>query len=263
MRYEPDRRYIASIYPGRLGDIYRDYGPSRECSGPNAIRRSCYHLEPVARGTKPYVIEVMDCFQNIQDFVRTQGHGNKGKAYQAAPVPVEEIIADILLQWTGGLFNVPPGAKPGIIEIFPTKADLNLCESKGRNAVTGRLNMMPVPAMAELNEMMTMQTAYFEFFFNEGEKIQRGDTEARELWKYITEPMRLAAEWLNRPRPWSNPSMRSEDVPCPWCRTLIDPLSIVCAHCGRQVTAAPAHLAALDGSVEGVEAGTESVDVQP
>ncbi len=244
--YTPDIRYIASIYPagsgsqiqlGQLPDVRRAYGPTRENDGPTAQRSTLFHLEPVPkRGADAFILPVYDSFELVLDVMQINP-AIKEKPRAMRPVPCEQIVADLLAQWTGGMYHVPPGATPGIMEIHPS-------ESMIKNAAKGTEKIKP--SVDELREMVTRQTLYFQFFFNEAEKLSRGDKTASDLWKDITPVMRLASKWLGMERIWSDPEMLSQAEPCPWCQKLIPKAAIVCGECGRQVRATPAALADLE-----------------
>jgi hypothetical protein len=208
-RYEADCCFIASIYPGKLEPIRRHYGPSRESQGIKAIRSTLFELKPVPRGGEPFVFPVWDSFQNIVVV------GQKER--QPKPVPVQEIVDDVLARWTGGLHNVPTGAKPGIIQIAGSK-----------------------PTRAEHEEMKQVQTIYFEFHFNKGEELHR-----QNKWDDITEVMRLGANWLGRDALWANPAIAMESGPCPLCTRIIPNAAIFCPECKQQIKAMPAELAAM------------------
>lgn len=208
-RYEPDVLYIASIYPGKLEPQRRTYGPSRESTGPKAIRSTLFELTPVKRGGKPFVLEVLDSFEDVIIL------GQKDKVPK--PVPVQSIIDDILGRWTGGLHNVPNGAKPGIMQIAGSR-----------------------PTDSEMKEMVQMQTIYFEYLFSEGEKLHK-----KNDWDGITEPMRLASEWLGMHAIWANPAIAMDSGPCPLCGTTIPNHVSFCTGCHQQVRAIPAEIAAI------------------
>lgn len=211
-RYQAESVFIASIYPGKLEPIRRNYGPSRESVGPGSRRSTLFDLEPVARSAKPFLLEVIDSFQDIQNWISGR------KEVISKPVTCQEIADDLLGRWTGGLFNVPGGAKPGIIQIAGTQ-----------------------PTAAELKEMRMVQTAYFEYLFNEGQKL-----DTKKDWSNITEPMKLGADWLGRNVTWANPAIAMEYGPCPLCATQIPNWVSVCSGCGKTVRAMPAEIAALN-----------------
>ncbi len=231
-KYIAESRVIASVYPGQLTPIRRNYGASPQGQGKTAERSTLFSLPPCrdsrgnpSRKAKPVTLVIHDSFESVLDVMATGqivGGSKNQKAYLAKPVPVEEIIADLLKEWTGGLFNVPLGASPGVIEIANT-----------------------VPSASELNHMLAVQTAYFEYWFNTGEAIQRGDKSSIENYGRHTPEMILAAEWLGEVRNWSNPSMARNLDPCPWCQTLISTLAIFCPNCAKQVRQVPPELAAL------------------
>lgn len=199
-RYEAEVQYIASIYPGKLEPVRRHYGPSRESVGPKAVRSTLFELKPVPRGGKPCVIQVMDSFQDVIVL------GQKEKV--AKPVEVQSIVDDILAKWTGGLFNVPSGAKPGIMQIAST-----------------------VPTKAELDEMTRDQTVYFEYLFSEGSKLHD-----QKQWDNITQPMRDASNWLGRDAVWANPAIAMHTGPCPLCTEIIPNSAVFCPQCKQQVS---------------------------
>lgn len=210
--YHAESVFIASIYPGKLEPIRRNYGPSRESVGPNAKRSTRFELKPVAKGKKPFILELVDSFQNVPSY--TTGR----KEMVSTPVSCQEIADDVLGRWTGGLFNVPGGAKPGIILI----------------AGTG-------PTAAELSEMRMFQTRYFEYLFNEGEKLHD-----KKQWDNITEPMRIGADWLGRNVTWANPAIAMDFGPCPLCGQNVANWVSVCASCGKTIRTMPAEIAALN-----------------
>lgn len=235
-RYSADVKFIASIYPGQLPDIRRNYGLSKNCDGDGAQRSTLFHMEPVPRGAPPYVIAVFDSFESVRDFVRQAG-GPRAK-YNPNMVEVESIVNDLLGQWAGNQHLIPqqPPATPGIIEINPLPAELKNFSREG---------ILPKPNGEELEVMRARQTAYFEFLFNEGEKISRGDHQAINQWSNYTPEMRLAAKWLDRHTQWSDPAMASDNEPCPFCQQLITPAAYVCKWCHRTVRAIPPELLKL------------------
>ena len=225
-KYIAETICIASIYPGQLMDQRRNYGPTRDSIGSKAMRSTNFHLEPVARGKKPFILEVSDCFEDVIDLV--QQSSRTARPRMPKPVPVENIVADLIASWTGGMFNVPAGAKPGVIEIVGS-----------------------VPTQKEISQMEEQQAAYFEHWFSQGEGLYRGDPATIDSYKTYTQEMRLAAMWLGRMRPWSDAKMATGSlVPCPFCTKLISDRAIVCPECQRQIREIPAHLAALQGAVE-------------
>lgn len=246
-KFSADVRFIASIYPGKPQDLRRNYGLSKNCDGPDANRSTLFHLEPVPRGAPPFVLPVYDSFESTRDFVRQSG--SPRKAYNPNLVEVEYIVSDLLGQWAGNQHLIPqnPPATPGIIEISPLPAEV-------RNFL--RDGVLPKPNSTELAEMKARQTAYFEFLFNEGEKIARGDHSTIMQWSNYTPEMRLAAQWLDRHTQWSDPSMAADMEACPFCQQLIPPAAYVCKWCNRTVKAIPPELLKL------MEAPGASVKVQ-
>ena len=234
-QYIPDCRFIASIYPGALPVIRRHYGPSRQSEGAAAQRSTAFSLPPVPRGKRPFVLPVYDSFESVLDIVSLSSLGNKAqKPHLPKPVAVETIIADILKEWTGGLFNVPQGAMPGVIEILPMAVEIKKFEqSNGRD--------LPGPNPGEMAQMTQQQTLYFEYLFTEGERMHKQNN-----WKEITDTMRLAAEWLGYEREWSHRAIARESGPCPWCTAIIPNTAIVCSQCGRQVRETPVDLMRFD-----------------
>ena len=229
-RYIADVSFIASIYPGQLPVIRRHYGPSRDNEGPNAQRSTAFRLMPVPRNAKPFVLPVYDSFQSVLNVAAMSTLGNQSphKPMLAQPVAVESIIADLLKEWTGGIFNVATG-KPGVIEIHPMKVEISKFQDNGT---------LPGPNPGEMDELMGMQTAYFEDLFMQGEKFNE-----EKNWKEITDTMRIAAEWLGHERTWSHRTIARNTSPCPFCEQIISNTAIVCAKCGRQVREIPEKLA--------------------
>lgn len=212
-RYQADSLFVASIYPGKLDPIRRNYGPSIAATGMKALRSTVFQFKPVPRGGKADVIEVFDSFQSVPSWVNG---GNKEMIDK--PVTCQEIVSDILASWTGGLFNVPEGAKPGVIMISASQ-----------------------PTKAESDEMKLFQTRYFEYLFNEGEMLH-----SKKDWSSITATMRLGAEWLGRNAVWSDPGIAAKTEPCPACGQTIPNWVSVCSHCGSRVRAMSPELAALN-----------------
>ena len=228
-KYVADTAYIASIYPGELEPIRRSYGPTRESGGKSAVRSTLFELPPVPRGSKPpyAILEVSDCFEDVMDVMSQSGHSGGPRPRLPKPVAVETIVDDLIGRWTGGIFNVPAGAKPGVMRIVGT-----------------------VPTQREMRQMEEQQGAYFEYWFGQGEGLFRGDPTTVNNYKTYTTEMRLAAEWLGRSRPWSDPRAAAETESCPFCTSIISRIAIFCPQCNRQVREIPAHLAALQGATE-------------
>jgi len=213
-KWVADTRYIASIYPGELDSIALNHGPS-----PNRSkgRRTVYKLTPVPKETmrtKPCVIEVVDGFEDVINLMGIQ----QGDPKMPKPVDSKETVENLLRYWTGNMVGVPTGAAPGIIEIVNT-----------------------IPSIAEMKRMVEMQTLYFEWGFQNGERLHRENN-----WKEITGAMKLGAEWLGRDVIWANPAQVSEMVKCPACEQLIAPRVAICHHCGTKLRALPKELAALN-----------------
>lgn len=212
--YKPAVEFICSIYPGKLPVLTRFYGSSIEAQGPSAVRRTSYELVPVPRGEKPFVLKVYDSFQTILD-IRT------GKMTATMPVPVEEVAGDLLDKWTGNLFNVPSGAKPGVMLIANTS-----------------------PNRDELRQMESQQALYMAHFFSEGERLHR---EAHS--DQITEMMRLSAEYLGEKRIWSDPAIARDAAPCPLCTTMVPNLAFICPACQYVIRAIPPELIKLQSQL--------------
>jgi hypothetical protein len=213
-KWTPDIKFIASIYPGELDSVPLNHGPSPQ---PRTPRRTVYKLTPVPRDkarTNPCVIEVRDGFEDVIDLMGAQ----TGRKTMPKPVDSAETVACLLKYWTGSMVGVPPGATPGIIEIANT-----------------------VPTQAEFRQMFEIQTAYFEFLFQTGERLNRENN-----WKEITGAMRIGAEWLGRDSDWSNPARVTEMVACPACGELIMPKMAVCKHCHTRLRALPKEIAAFN-----------------
>ncbi len=220
-RFEADRRYICSIYPGTLTPVRRHYGVSVAGLGPSrAASSTLFQLKPVPRSIcqkSPFVLVVEDSFEQIPNFL-----GQRGERTPRL-VPCEEIVQDLLTQWVGGLFNVPPGARPGVGEISNS-----------------------VPSVAEMSGLMTQQTSYFEYWFLQGEAIAKQDEGTIKVHgSQITPMMRLAADWLGEKRNWSDPKIARDAVSCPFCKVSIPGDAFVCANCGKTVKELTPELARL------------------
>ncbi len=213
-KWAADTRYIASIYPGDLEAVAYNHGPSPDRT---KGRRTVYRLTPVPRETartRPCVIEVADGFEDV---LNPMG-GSFGNKYQPKPVDADETVRCLLQHWTGNMVGVPAGASPGIILIantFPTKA--------------------------EMERMFEMQTLYFEWGYQEGERLHRENS-----WKEITAAMKIGAAWLGKDTIWSNPARVSEMVNCPACGEEIQPKVAVCKHCRTRLRALPKEIAILN-----------------
>lgn len=207
-----ERRYICSIWPGKLEPVSVAVG-----SDPSTAkgRRTMYELEPVKRGKKPYVIEVRDMFEDVPNV--NLGDGSK-LLFSSKPVDCGEIVNNCLNIWTRNIFGIPEGAGMGISEITNT-----------------------APTSTELDRLKVQLTSLMEWLFQEGERL-----DSEKKWKVITEPMRLSAEWLGRPRRWANPGETAQSSPCPFCQSIIPDAALVCNVCSRQVRVIPPELAALN-----------------
>jgi len=158
----------------------------------------------VKRGEAPCVIEVADGFENIHNPMRSH---KKSEQWESKIVDCKEIRADIVKEWSGAIYDCPPGAGMGILEIageYPTEDELRL--------------------------MMEMQTRFAEWCFQRGEECIRDKKGAdiRGMW-------RTMAMWLGRKTTnnWATPSLAAHDVNCYWCQTLISPNAKVCVNCTR------------------------------
>lgn len=230
-RYIADVRFIASIYPGKLPDIRRNYGKTLDGEGFGVERSTLFHLEPVKRGDKPFILPVYDSFESVLNIFELSAlKGQAQKPRMPKPVRCQDIMADILKEWTGGLHNVPAGAMPGVGEVSLLPSQLKEFNSSGK---------MPAGlAQDELSQLESQQTLYFEYLFTEGERLHK---EAN--WKEITETMRLAADWLGYQREWSHRAIARDSGPCPLCTSIIPNAAIFCPHCHQQVRAMPAEIA--------------------
>lgn len=211
-RYIAEEAYICSIYPGQPEPLRRNYGPSRDSVGKSAMRSSLFVLPPVGRKEKPFVLTLSDCFEDVLDVMSQSGHSGGPRPRMPKPVPVETIVEDLVGRWTGGIFNVPDGARPGIMQINNS-----------------------APSQAELKQLREQQGQYFEYWFAQGEALFRGDPTTVNNYKTYTTEMRLAADWLGRSRPWSDVTIAAESVSCQWCTTVVSNLAIYCPNCQRQL----------------------------
>ncbi len=217
-KWAADTRYIASIYPGELETIAYNHGPAPDRT---KGRRTVYKLRPVPREearTRPCIIEVSDAFEDV---LNPMG-GGMGEKWTFKPVDADETVNCLLRHWTGNMVGVPAGAIPGIIQIANT-----------------------IPTKAEHERMMEAQTAYFEWGFQEGERLHRENN-----WKEITGAMKIGASWLGKDVIWANPAKVSEMVNCPACGGMIQPKVSICLHCGTKLRALPRELAALNNQAE-------------
>lgn len=239
-RYQADVLFIASIYPGKLPDLRRYYGPSLNSTGVGAVRSTLFRLEPVPRGAKPFVLPIYDSFQDVLDTNQLSTLRDRpGNPTTAKPVTCENIAGDLLEKWGGGLMGVPAGARPGIIQIQPDNLALREFNKEGK---------LPVANLAEIAEMTDMQTRYFEFLAVQGRRLHKESN-----WKEITDTMRLAAEWMGYKEDWMvNLQGAPTTSPCPLCTKEIPNAAIFCPECKQQIRAMPAHIAAIQQQAAGV-----------
>ena len=212
-RYTAEVKRIASIYPGELPPIALNHGQFQDRK---KGRRTIYELTPVPRDkarTKPCVIEVYDSFEDVLDVMAGERNAKMPKG-----VACEDIVADLLRQWTGNMVEVPAGASPGIIEIANT-----------------------FPTQAEFNRMFEMQTAYANYLYAKASDLNRTGN-----FKEITGAMRVMAEWLGKSADWIDPSQVIEKTNCPACGGEIMPKVSICRHCGTKLRALPRELAILN-----------------
>lgn len=210
-RYVAESIYIASIYPGELEPVKRNYGPTPHGLGKDAARITTFRLEPVLRGKKPFFLKIDDSFESVIHF-----GGQRGERVPK-PVPAEEICSDLLQVWTGNLYNVPQGAKPGVMQISGT-----------------------IPTTKEMEEMTSVQSLYFEYLFTEGERLHR-----QASWKEITGAMRLAAQYLGHAREWSHQAIARDSGPCPICTAIIPNAAFKCPSCQTILRKLPDDIAGL------------------
>lgn len=211
-KFTPDVVRIASIFPGKTDRIAMDHGPSQFREDGTT---TFYELKP-ATATKPYMLEITDSFQHYKDEIKTAATGMT--QYGIHPIACEDIADYLIRMWAGNLVDVPADAKPGIMII--------------RGAT---------PHQDEIRLMKEQQRAYFEFFFLEGERLAK-DAQVKQ----ISPPMKLAAEYLGRPRPWSHASNALENIKCPACKFDIPEDSYICGNCGTKLRALPAELQRLN-----------------
>lgn len=222
-KYTADSKFIASIWPGELPIIRKYVGVH---PNPRSGRCTPYQLKPVSRGGKPFCLEVSDAFENRPNPVKA-AENNPGDrigssmAFDSVIVPCEEILANLLQEWTGGMIDMPIGGGMGIMAINGT-----------------------VPTQAEHEQMMGELTIMFEHLFQEGERFHR-----QNEWKSITGFMRLSAEWLGHERIWSTPQRSVDTIACPNCRQNISSQAFLCQHCGLKLKALPPELAALNPEI--------------
>lgn len=212
-KYTAEVRYIASIWPGKLEPITLYHGPSPVVS---SKRSTQYKLQPVARGLKPFVLEVADGFENVFDPM-TIG-SNSSQRMRSKPVDGAETVNVLIKHWAGNIVDMPPGGGMGIREIIGT-----------------------VPQKQELEQMREELTVFCEYKFQQGEQHHR-----QNQWKEITQTMRDCASWLEKDTIWANPASASELINCVACGELVKPRASVCKHCGYQLRALPPEIAALN-----------------
>jgi hypothetical protein len=238
-RYIADCRFLASIYPGPLPVIRRNYGSSVNGEGAGATRSTAFELKPVPRGEDPFVLQIFDSFEEVMDIAGLSAMtGIPKRPRISKPVSVESIVADLLKHWTGGLSNVPNGAMPGIIELRPMKVELRKYSEDGT---------LPGPNRTELAQMTDQQTRYFEFLFAEGERLND-----QKNWQEITDTMRLAADWLGFERVWSHRAIARDTYACPLCTKIISLAAVFCPECKQQLLTIPPAIAAIQSQAQPV-----------
>ncbi len=227
-RYEPEAKYIASIYPSAVEKITQYHGPDQDV---RKSRCTIYHMPPVWPGKKPEpfsytknvkavkvggsgcvhsgwaaVMEVGDAFENVPD-TQPEASG-RGRIIQLArPVACEDIANNILTSWRDSMIGIPTGAAPGMMIIA------NTC-----------------PTNSELDQMVAMQMSFYEYRLAEGDRLF-----LEKNIRGITQQMKDAALYLGRERTWSGAFGTVGTVECPHCLSPIHPRASVCAHCQRDV----------------------------
>ena len=244
MRYVAEVRFIGSIYPGELEIVRRFYGPSIHASGKGAERVSRFALKPVPRGEKPFILPIHDSFEEVLDVMALSATTNNPvKPTQSKPVPVEQIVTDLIEKWTGNLANVPSGAKPGVSEVHLLDRQVAEYQRTGAlpdSVLNSKLSGIP---QDEYDQLVQQQTSYFEYWFGQGELLHD-----QKKFDQISPIMRLAADWLGHRRPWTNKDWVVENVACPFCTELVPEEALFCPRCRNQIKLIPpdrADLAAL------------------
>jgi hypothetical protein len=230
-RYVADSKYIASIFPGNLDRIKLYHGVNPK---PGSGRATVYCLPPVPREGRPVipedltnvkhvkqngrhfvVLEVSDAFENILNPLKSAESGTR--VWDSGPVPCEEIIGTLMKHWTGNMVGVPPGATPGVMVINNS-----------------------TPSQDETAIMLRAQNAFYEYMFQEGERLAREND-----WKHITDNMRDACDWLGHKRNWAHPGNSQSTINCPECKQPILADANVCHHCRTRLRPVSPELAAL------------------
>lgn len=215
-KFQSDLRVIASIYPGDIKKIQLNHGPDSRVGGP---RCTTYWIPPVPKGRRAETLEIRDMFEEIFDLMASAGNR---MAKMTKLVTCDEIRQHLIQQWAGNIPGLPSGAAPGIMAIQGT-----------------------YPTQEELKQMKDMQFMFYEYMFQEGEKLEHANDR-----RHISQVMRDACSYLGKKRTWANIDSTHEEAQCPWCQSNIPPQAIVCAQCRRQVRAAPKELAELGTVVD-------------
>lgn len=223
-KYVADEKFICSIWPGEMEHIQRFHGPSPRVDPKNGGNGTWYRLKPVPKGAKPFVLRVTDMFEHPKDVLKSAERGRT--ELESNLITCEEIVADLLRHWIGNMLGLPHGALPGIGEIISE-----------------------VPKQSELEELKEQQQAFMEYLFMEGERLSR-DAGVH----HITPTMRVAAEYLDKPRLWSHPGQSLQTTPCFHCRQPIPNDATVCFQCGGRQDNVPT--AKSKGVPEPVGAGS-------
>jgi hypothetical protein len=215
---------MASIWPGKLEPKPMYHGLDQDA---RTGRCTVYWIPPVRKNARPpyELLTISDSFENVPDLNELAGDLRGGRTPMTSkPVPCEDIAENLRRFWAGNMVGIPAGASPGII-ILP----------KGRE----------VPHQKDIDAMMSMQTAFAEHQFQQGERLA-----SERDWKGITQTMRDMAKWLGHERRWSTPEMVIESVGCPACKQPIPKDAFVCFHCGTKIKAFTPELAALNPKEE-------------
>ena len=172
--------------------VDRPYGPTTEGGW------TPYRIDGCPKNSEPALLVVTDAWQAQLDvFTR--------RPISPVLITVEEIRADILLQWTSQrLRGAPPGAGPGIWG----------CAKE-------------TPARAEIQAALERQTVYFEWLFYEAQRSWQDRD-----WKNITEEHRMAALWLGKEEAWVKKLAYDDIKYCPACRSEVHPEAFLCKVCG-------------------------------
>ncbi len=204
---------------------------------PRSIERSIYngHFETpaVARGAKPFLLEVRDHIQ-LERLPYIVGGGQFPRQIFG-----EHIAADLITHWTSGALGMTGDCHPGFWIVRDTLPVLDETGTPIKDAF-GVVQTRPATAeekSAMWDEDLARETAaqarWGDLLIQEGD-VLAGD-ENPQMRRLISHSMRTAAKYYGRDREWLMELKDSDAKTCPFCFKSIDARVVKCPHCSEIV----------------------------